>query len=113
MKCDKCGAEMFKANMTGNYLYPVMLTNKKKGIFECEKRSGVLCYICPECGYIELYAENPKGLKIDWLIITSEKEILNYIISCVSTGARAFQVIENTKTDLSFNGLEIDDINRS
>ena len=43
----------------------------------------------------------------------SEEEILNHIISCVSMGVRAFQVIENTKTNLSFNGLEIDDINRS
>lgn len=43
----------------------------------------------------------------------SEKEILNHILSCVSTGARAFQVIENAKINLRFNGLEIDDINRS
>ena len=43
----------------------------------------------------------------------SEKEILNHILSCVSTGARAFQVIENTKTNLRFNGLELDAINRS
>ena len=43
----------------------------------------------------------------------SEEEILNHIISCVSTGVRAFQVIENAKTNLRFNGLEIDDINRS
>ena len=41
-----------------------------------------------------------------------EEEILNHIISYVSTGARAFQVIENAKTNLSFNGLEIDNINR-
>ena len=41
-----------------------------------------------------------------------EEEILNHIISYVSTGARAFQVIENAKTNLSFNGFEIDDINR-
>ena len=50
------------------------------------------------------------------LILTfedSEEEILNHIISCVNTGARAFQVIENAKTNLSFNGLEIDNINRS
>ena len=49
------------------------------------------------------------------LILTfedSEEEILNHIISCVNTGARAFQVIENAKTNLSFNGLEIDNINR-
>lgn len=43
----------------------------------------------------------------------SEEEILNHIISCINTGARAFQIIENTKRNLSFNGLEIDDINRS
>ena len=45
------------------------------------------------------------------LILTfedSEEEILNHIISCVNTGARAFQVIENAKTNLSFNGLEMD-----
>ena len=44
------------------------------------------------------------------LILTfedSEEEILNHIISCVNTGARAFQVIENAKTNLSFNGLEM------
>ena len=34
-----------------------------------------------------------------------EEEILNHIISCVSTGVRAFQVIENTKTNLSFNEI--------
>ena len=42
----------------------------------------------------------------------SEEEILNHILSCVSTGTRAFRVIENAKTNLRFNGLEIDDINR-
>ena len=43
----------------------------------------------------------------------SEEEILNHIISCVSAGSRAYQVVENVKKNLSFNGLEIDDINRS
>ena len=42
----------------------------------------------------------------------SEEEILNHIISCVSAGSRAYQVVENVKKNLSFNGLEIDDINR-
>jgi rubrerythrin len=37
----------------------------RKGILEQEKRSAVLCYVCPECGYIELYAENPQALKPD------------------------------------------------
>ena len=50
------------------------------------------------------------------LILTFEdsgEEILNHIISYVSTGAKAFQVVENAKKNLSFEGLEIDDINRS
>ena len=65
MKCSKCSEEMFHAQLTGNTLYPVLLTNKKKGFMESEKRSAVLCYVCPKCGYIELYAEEPKKLKID------------------------------------------------
>lgn len=42
----------------------------------------------------------------------SEEEILNHIISYVGTGARAFQVAEIAKTNLNFNGLEIDITNR-
>ena len=38
----------------------------------------------------------------------SEEEILNHIISYVGIGARAFQVAEIAKTNLNFNGLEID-----
>ena len=38
----------------------------------------------------------------------SEEEILNHIVSYVDTGARAFQVAEIAKTNLNFNGLEID-----
>ena len=44
------------------------------------------------------------------LILTfedSEEEILNHIISCVSTGVRAFQVIENAKTNLSYGDIVI------
>ena len=44
------------------------------------------------------------------LILTfedSEEEILNHIISCVKTGARAFQVIENAKTNLSYGDIVI------
>lgn len=42
----------------------------------------------------------------------SEEEILNRIISYVGTGVRAFQVTEIIKTNLNFNGLEIDITNR-
>ena len=44
------------------------------------------------------------------LILTfedSEEEILNHIISCVNTGARAFQVIENAKSNLSYGDIVI------
>ena len=49
------------------------------------------------------------------LILTfedNEEEILNDIVSYVSTGLRAFQVVENAKKNLSFNGLKIDSTNR-
>jgi DNA-binding response OmpR family regulator len=49
------------------------------------------------------------------LILTfedSEEEILNHIISYVSTGAKAFQLIGSTKDNLLFDGLEIDIGNR-
>jgi DNA-binding response OmpR family regulator len=49
------------------------------------------------------------------LILTfedSEEEILNHIISYVSTGAKAFQLIGNIKDNLLFDGLEIDIGNR-
>ncbi len=65
MNCGKCDTEMFHANLTGNALYPIFLTNKKQGIFETEKRCDVACYVCPKCGYIELYAKNPQSIQID------------------------------------------------
>ena len=37
----------------------------------------------------------------------SQEESLNHIISCVNTGARAFQVIENAKTNLSYGDIVI------
>ena len=45
------------------------------------------------------------------LILTfedSEEEILNHIVSYVSTGTKTFQVVENARTELRFDGLEID-----
>lgn len=49
------------------------------------------------------------------LILTfedSEEEILNHIVSYVSTGTKAFQVVENARTELRFAGLELDVANR-
>ena len=65
MKCTKCDTEMFHANLTGNGIYSLILTSKKKSIWESDKSCNALCYVCPKCGYIELYAENPQKLKRD------------------------------------------------
>lgn len=64
MKCVKCDSEMIQAEITGNNIYPLILKNKRKGILASTIRTDVLCYVCPECGYIELYAREPKKLKV-------------------------------------------------
>ncbi len=63
MKCIKCDTEMVMAELTGNNIYPVLLRNKRKGLLDAEKNIDVLCHVCPECGYIELYAKTPQMLK--------------------------------------------------
>lgn len=66
MKCEKCGAGLFQANMvSAHFLSEILLTNKKPGLLEPEKRSTVSCYVCPACGHIELVADEPKKLQID------------------------------------------------
>ena len=45
------------------------------------------------------------------LILTfedSEEEILNHIVSYISTGTKAFQVVENAKQEIKNDGMEID-----
>lgn len=64
MRCEKCDTEMFTANLTGNNLYPVFIKNKKKGLLESEKWGEVMCYVCPECGKVKLYAKDPKKLML-------------------------------------------------
>ncbi len=65
MECIKCKGVMYKANLAGDVSgVNVWLHNKKNGIFETEKRSSVSCYVCPNCGYVELNADKPQDLKI-------------------------------------------------
>lgn len=64
MKCEKCDTEMVLAELFGaGYPSSIFVRAKKKGFFDTEKRSGVKCFVCPECGKIELYAEEPKKFK--------------------------------------------------
>lgn len=65
MKSDRCDREMFQAKMAGAQYVEIQLINKKKGVFESEKRSTVSCYVCPECGHIELAADHPDSLQIN------------------------------------------------
>ena len=63
MECLRCKEEMIRANLKGDVVgTAVYVTNKKKGVFETEKRSSVSCYVCPKCGYVELNADNAKQL---------------------------------------------------
>lgn len=65
MKCERCQAEMIRAKMVGAQLVEILLVNRKKGIFEPEKRSTVSCYVCSGCGHIELIADHPTDLQVN------------------------------------------------
>lgn len=66
MECLKCKSEMFTAKLnTDLYDTGAYLSNKKKGLFKHEKTCGITCFVCPECGYIELKADNPKELQLE------------------------------------------------
>lgn len=63
MKCVKCNAEMKNVDLhgfAGSFPY---LAFKEKHLIGEEKRSGVDCLVCPDCGYIELRAKNPEAFK--------------------------------------------------
>ena len=63
MKCMKCEDEMFEAVMTGNTLFPVILTSKKQDRWESTRTSKVTCQVCSKCGFVELYAADPRVIR--------------------------------------------------
>ncbi len=65
VRCDKCDEEMFTATISTQIpsSIPVMLVNRKERSFNSAK-TELLCYVCPKCGRVELYAKDPKALKI-------------------------------------------------
>ena len=66
MNCMKCKTEMFSAKLCADAVgMGAYLTNKKKGLLESEKRCAVNCFVCPNCGYVELQADDPKKIQID------------------------------------------------
>ena len=66
IKCTKCENKMYRSQLGNGVPYlQLYLRNKKKGILEDEHTSSVSCYVCSHCGYIELYADDPKGVKLN------------------------------------------------
>lgn len=64
MDCPKCGAEMYnKATLSAAVGGVLTVANLNKKLLDGDKQSNVICYGCPECGYMEMYAQNPKVFK--------------------------------------------------
>lgn len=57
MNCPKYGAEMKKSLLMTTYFQVSSVTKKW---YDGDTQSDVNCFGCPQCGYIELYAVNPK-----------------------------------------------------
>ena len=64
MNCEKCDTAMFQANMVdgGHMGLPILLTSIKKGLLDPQKASSLKCLVCPSCGKIELYADDPQTI---------------------------------------------------
>ena len=60
----KCKEKMVQANLKGDvYGIGMYVTTKKNGFWDMEKSSSVSCYVCPKCGYLEMYADKPGEFK--------------------------------------------------
>ena len=66
IKCHNCDEEMFTATINSEVpaSLPVVLYNRGKGFFSSEHKTELLCYVCPKCGHVELYAKDPQRLII-------------------------------------------------
>lgn len=56
MNCPKCGTEMKRSVL----LSALQVGSVTKKWYDGETDSYVNCFGCPKCGYIELYAAEPK-----------------------------------------------------
>lgn len=53
---------MVTANLVADINCTPPYVFKKKGFFDSMKRSAISCHVCPNCGYIELRADDPGQL---------------------------------------------------
>lgn len=61
MNCIHCEKEMKVVSMLGDmYGMNVYLEKKSKRLLGSTKRSPVDCYVCTQCGYVELKAQKPQ-----------------------------------------------------
>lgn len=63
MDCLRCKAVMISVKLYGGALGErPYLSNKRDGVWEKERQSGLRCFVCPACGHVELQAESPEEL---------------------------------------------------
>ena len=64
MKCIKCGETMKSADLQSAISGTIFVAKKVGGdILDPTRQSTIDCFVCPLCGYIELYARNPKKFR--------------------------------------------------
>lgn len=66
IKCIKCKSQMVenvKLRAEGFLDEHSADLKIKKGTWPYRKLSDINCTVCPECGYIELYADNTEAIK--------------------------------------------------
>ncbi|MCI9288358.1 MAG: hypothetical protein HFF23_02560 [Oscillospiraceae bacterium] len=63
MNCAKCGTEMEGADLLTGMSRSMILGTKKKSMWDSETMCVVNCYVCPQCGAIELRASKPELFK--------------------------------------------------
>lgn len=69
-KCPKCGSGDIisdaKPISSADYAALMLATYRKPDavIFKGRETSRVSAWICADCGYLELYADDPKGIRV-------------------------------------------------
>lgn len=69
-KCPKCGSEYIindaKPDTMLEHVPLVIATREKPGalLFKGRKATGITACVCSDCGFIELYADDPKSIRV-------------------------------------------------
>lgn len=68
LKCSKCGCDMVEGSfeilnvIQADFGHDLFVGPHKTFYLNPKRRSQVNVYVCSECGYMELYADDPSGL---------------------------------------------------